>query len=125
MKDTLIFVIDGKTYYTTKFKFQDMPLPKKLKPKTPNKGIEFREFPRKCYAASVDYAIEDRLYHDFSRDISVGGIFIETKEKFHIGQQLSMSIPVKKDDKPIRVKGIIVRVADDGIGVAFMKRRVY
>ena len=125
MKDTLIFVIDGKTYYTTKFRFQDIVAKKSPMAENPNKGIEFREFPRKKYTTSVDYAIEDRLYHDFSRDISVGGIFIETKEKFHIGQQLSMSIPVRKGDKPIRLKGIIVRVADDGIGVAFIKRRAY
>jgi hypothetical protein len=84
---------------------------------------ELREYPRRPVVQQVDYAIGDRFYQDPMRDISVGGMFIETSLSLSIGQEVTVSIPFSDGRPPVRVRGQVVRVVRDGIGIRFRRDR--
>ena len=54
-----------------------------------------------------------------ARDISLGGIFVETTEKFSPGQDIQLAIPFSNQNHQIKMKGTVARITDDGIGVQF------
>jgi Tfp pilus assembly protein PilZ len=72
-------------------------------------------------AQQVDYTIGDRFYRDSMRDISLGGMFIETPLLLEVGQEVTVSIPFSDGRPPVRLRGEVVRVAADGIGVRFRR----
>lgn len=84
---------------------------------------EIREYPRRPAVQQVDYTIGDRFYQDAMRDISVGGMFIETSLSLSIGQEVTVSIPFSDGRSPVRVRGHVVRVVRDGIGIRFQRDR--
>jgi len=67
----------------------------------------------------VDYATEGRAYKDYIQDISAGGVFIETRMPFSVGQEVSLSFPLPDHEKYIRITGEVVRTSPQGIGVKF------
>lgn len=89
----------------------------------PVPGPESREFPRRPAVQRVGYTIGDRFYLDNMRDISVGGMFIETPLALQIGQEVTVSIPFSDGRPPVQVRGEVVRIARDGIGIRFRRNR--
>jgi len=79
-----------------------------------------RKHTRKHFFMVVDYSAEDRVYKDYIKDISAGGVFIETRTPFSIGQELSLSFPLPNYQKYIKTTGEVVRISPHGIGVKFM-----
>ena len=67
----------------------------------------------------VDYSAEDRIHKDFIQNISVGGVFIETRMPFSVGQQVSLSFPLPNYQKYLKILGEVVRTSSQGIGVKF------
>ena len=59
------------------------------------------------------------VYNDFTKDISFGGVFIETSTPFSVGQEISLTFPIPNQQKHIKITGEIVRISDQGIGVKF------
>lgn len=78
-----------------------------------------RKHHRKPFFTAVDYATQDSLYKDFIKDISSGGVFINTSMPFSIGQEISLTFPTPNQQAHIKITGEIVRVNDEGIGVKF------
>ena len=78
-----------------------------------------REHPRKPCFMAVDYADQDRAFKDFIKNISAGGLFIETTTPFSIGRELTLTFSSTYYDKPIKITGEIVRTTPEGIGVRF------
>ena len=78
-----------------------------------------RRHPRKKVRMSINYSCDGMAGEDRVRDISVGGIFIETTEEFYVGQVITISIPFTYLDRKIKIKGRVVRVSPDGIGIEF------
>jgi len=78
-----------------------------------------REHVRKPFFMVVDYSIEDRVYKDYIQNISAGGVFIETRITFTVGQAVSLSFPLPNYQKYIKITGEIVRISPQGIGVRF------
>jgi uncharacterized protein (TIGR02266 family) len=74
---------------------------------------------RKPFLMVVDYASPDRSYKDFIQNISPGGVFIETGMPFSVGQEISLTFPLPKSMKHIKIDGEVARVDDKGIGVKF------
>ena len=62
-----------------------------------------------------------RVFEDFVRNISAGGLYIETSLVSELGQQLNMTFSHPESGNPIKVSGKIVRVDSGGIGVRFNK----
>jgi uncharacterized protein (TIGR02266 family) len=80
---------------------------------------EQRAHPRKPYFTNVDYATKDRFHNDFIQNISAGGVFIETRESFVVGTEISLVFALPNDRIPVKIGGTIVRTTPEGIGIKF------
>jgi uncharacterized protein (TIGR02266 family) len=78
-----------------------------------------RRAPRKPCSISVHYAIEDRLLTDIAKNISTGGVFIETFAPLSVGQEITLSISPPNQEEPIETAGEIVWSGSKGMGVRF------
>ncbi len=70
--------------------------------------------------APIYYATQDRAYRNLSRDMSVGGLFVETWEPFSVGQMITLSIPLTDNQGSVKFEGEVVRTDPQGIGVKFI-----
>ncbi|MBW1606499.1 MAG: PilZ domain-containing protein [Deltaproteobacteria bacterium] len=80
---------------------------------------ERRSCRRKDFPTMVDYNVADRYYRDFIQNISERGVFIKTTETFSEGQETLMTFMSPDYQKPFKIKGEIVRLHPDGVGVKF------
>jgi Tfp pilus assembly protein PilZ len=78
-----------------------------------------RKHTRKPLLTVVDYATQGKVYRDFIRNISAGGVFIETAVPISIGQELSLTFVLATHRRPIKLTGEVVRIIPQGIGVRF------
>jgi len=67
----------------------------------------------------VDYSTEDHVYKDFIRNISAGGVFIETRMPFTVGKEVSLTFPLPDSQKHIKIIGEVARTTPHGVGVKF------
>lgn len=84
-----------------------------------------RRHPRTEIKVSVELTFLDEPYSIVNtRDISEGGMFveIESSEKFPIGEMVHIHYldPLNNNEDSFK-DAIIVRVADDGIGISFIE----
>jgi Tfp pilus assembly protein PilZ len=80
-----------------------------------------REYPRlSCYLV-VDFAMEGKAYRSCIRDISAGGVFIETRDVFYQGQEISLCFSLNETEEmlPFKINGKVTRTYKDGIGVQY------
>jgi len=80
---------------------------------------ERRKHERKPFFIVVDYSAEERVYKDWIKNISAGGVFIETHMPFSVGQEVSLTFPLPNYQKYIKIIGKVVRIDLQGIGVRF------
>ncbi len=66
----------------------------------------------------IEFIVEGYDYKGMVKNISQGGVLIETKELFTIGQAISMTYSSPNFGEENRV-GTIIRVSEQGIGVKF------
>ena len=78
-----------------------------------------RENIRKPYNMVVDYVAQDRFCNDFIKNVSSGGMFIETRMPFLVGQDIILTFPLPKNRKHVKIAGEIIRTTPQGIGVKF------
>ena len=78
-----------------------------------------RKHERKPFFMVVDYSAEDRLYKDYIQNISAGGVLIETRMPFSVGQEVSLCLPLPNYQKYIKITGEVLRISPQGIGVKF------
>ena len=77
---------------------------------------------RKGFEKNISFSVQDREYRAICKDISNGGIFIQTDEVFTMGQAVILNIPFSDGNREIKVPAEIVRVSTNGIGLKFMKK---
>ena len=83
---------------------------------------EKRKYPRKSTLMEITYSSDQRrVFEYFVRNISAGGLFIETNLVTELGQKLTMTFSHPGSGDPIKVLGKIIRVDSGGIGVKFNK----
>ena len=81
---------------------------------------ERRKTPRKtCFFAEVDYAACDEVFTDPIKDISPGGVFIETDKIFSVGEDVTMLFSDFSRIDLIRISGDVIRTMPSGIVVKF------
>lgn len=78
-----------------------------------------RRAPRVSYFMAVDYVVGDRVYNGYINNISSEGVFIETREPFTQGSEITLTFALPNSQGHVRVSGKIVRKEPTGIGVAF------
>jgi hypothetical protein len=81
-------------------------------------AAERRRHPRKSCSIPVSVGTW-RVFREFAKNISRGGMFIGTSASFLPGEHVTLTISPPNDKKPLRITGRVVRSSDKGIGVEF------
>ena len=86
---------------------------------TKTKTEDLRRHPRRSYRKTVLFTCQNQYYEGLANNISNGGIFIETGDKFSVGQVIRLVIPGTKIDKGVMLKGEVIHIKPEGVGVKF------
>ena len=78
-----------------------------------------RAVPRKPCFLVVRYLAQDEAFTDVIRNITTGGLFIETSTLLPLGEEIRLIFPSLKPKEPIETTGKIVWSGPAGIGVKF------
>jgi Tfp pilus assembly protein PilZ len=78
-----------------------------------------RESSRKPCLIDTNYTIQDRNFKSYILDISIGGVFIETKEQFPEGMDLLLKFSIPNRPQPFTFSGKIAWSSRKGFGVKF------
>jgi Tfp pilus assembly protein PilZ len=78
-----------------------------------------RKYPRKTYFMEVHFATPEQVSSGFIQDISNDGIFVETRDSFSIGQQITLTFRLPDSEEHLKISGQVVRLSYKGIGVKF------
>jgi Tfp pilus assembly protein PilZ len=74
---------------------------------------------RKICLIAVKCKVEDRSFKSYIIDISSVGVFIESNDRFPIGQKITMALKLPNYHEAFQLKGRIARSGSRGIGVKF------
>lgn len=85
------------------------------------KGKDRRRDPRRPCSVPVDYATEDRVFKGFIKDISSGGVFVESQKNLDVGEEITLTFTSPDLRKPMKITGEIVRKNLLGVGVKFKR----
>ncbi len=77
---------------------------------------------RRLYDQTISFSTHDRKYSAVCKDISNGGIFIQTQDAFQLGQLVTLDIPFSAKNESIKIPAEIVRVDTEGVGLKFLKK---
>jgi hypothetical protein len=81
--------------------------------------MELRKHPRRSFPKPVYFSADNRYYQGLIRDISRGGLFIQTADSISLGHEIHLVIPGTKFDKNVMIRGKVVRLSRKGVGVKF------
>jgi uncharacterized protein (TIGR02266 family) len=84
------------------------------------KGKCRRGYFRKQLRLPVAYSNENDVYRNFTRDISLGGVFILTSVPFKVGEEIRILFKIDEKDSLVKILGRVARVTPEGIGVRFI-----
>jgi len=79
-----------------------------------------RENLRKNCLVAVKCMVGDTSFTSYIINISVGGVFIESNDRFSIGQRIQMAFKLPNAPNPLELKGQINRSSLQGIVVNFL-----
>ena len=79
-----------------------------------------REDPRKNCLVAVKCKIGDTSFSSYIIDISVHGVFIESSDRYPVGQKIWMAFKLPNTPNHLKLKGKINRGGLQGIGVNFL-----
>ncbi len=83
-------------------------------------GQDLRKFPRRILTRAVLFTAQNRYFAATTTNISKGGVFIETRDKFKKGQTITLVIAHTKITKGVMLKGIVVHLRRQGFGLKFL-----
>ena len=78
-----------------------------------------RENPRKPCLINANYRVQNKNFKSYILDISIGGVFIETSEKFALGQKVELNFKLPDHLKPFKLTGTISWGSSRGFGLKF------
>lgn len=82
-------------------------------------GREKRRHPRKECLINVDFRLQGPRFSSYILDINPNGAFIETGQRFSVGQKLKLSFASPGTRKPLNIAGRVIWTAPRGIGIKF------
>ena len=77
---------------------------------------------RELYRKEIVFIAESSQHKGTVTDISRGGAFIRTETKLSLGQAINLHIPRGQSCKEATLKGWVVRLSPNGIGIKFDRR---
>lgn len=89
-------------------------------------NIEKRKHPRIPIAAKVTRVGDDKKDFYFTKDLSLGGVFLQASQEIPVGSLINLELAIQGLKDLIRIKGKVVRVEMkqgkiEGIGVQFVE----
>jgi Tfp pilus assembly protein PilZ len=81
-----------------------------------------RKHTRKPYVKPIHYSGRNQFYEGLVKDISRGGLFIKSQDKFPAGQELRLVIPIPTKNKSLKLVGKVVRINQEGFAVKFKSK---
>jgi type IV pilus assembly protein PilZ len=75
---------------------------------------ERRAEPRVPLHIQIQYKTADQFFQDYMKNLSSGGIFIETSKPLKVGTKLKVQFCLPKMKKEILADGVVVRKVDLG-----------
>ena len=78
-----------------------------------------RESPRVLCNLTLDLGAKGRAINCFARDISAGGLYVESCETFSIGQSVSICFSLGDEPLALKLKGRVIRQEQDGVGIKY------
>ncbi len=87
--------------------------------------VEKRAYIRKSCSIPVSFATYDRVYTDTIKNISQRGVFIATQHPLFVGEEIILTFSITGFDKSLKIKGEIVQVNRNGIGIEFKDMSPY
>jgi Tfp pilus assembly protein PilZ len=84
-----------------------------------------RKHPRFTCNTKVDFDINDWSYEGIIKNISMGGVFIETRHPITVGNEIMLELTSLDQDRHCNVKGKVVRRDAKGIGIQFHELSLY
>ena len=81
-----------------------------------------RKHPRRPCKKPLFFSYMDRHVKGLVTDISRGGAFVETGSKISLGARINLVIQGSNHHKGVRLRGWIVRLGPQGVGVSFDRR---
>ncbi len=87
-------------------------------------GTTKRKYGRSKYLSPVHFSVKDVLYQGNTKNISLGGVFIEAKGHtghFSVGDRITLNLEHPRTRKYVKITGSIAWIAEHGIGVSFDK----
>ncbi len=84
------------------------------------KGKCRRRFFRKPLRLPAVYGFGNRTYSNYTKDISLGGVFMHTRNLFQAGQTVSIFFRDEDNTSLVKMLGKVARTTPEGIGVEFL-----
>ncbi len=84
----------------------------------PKKHSEKRKEPRVPVRIRIQYETADRFFEDYIRNLSLGGIFIETSKPLPVHTKLKIQLCLPEMKDPLVVDGVVVHTLRVGKQVA-------
>ena len=84
-----------------------------------SKPKDKRKYSRKPISIFAICETNDHNFRDFTKNVSAGGAFIETKANLSPDEDLFMILFHTSFETPVRTGGKIVRIDPEGVGVKF------
>jgi hypothetical protein len=81
-----------------------------------------RKHPRRPCNQPLFFTSKYQHVKGVATNISRGGAFIETGSKISLGESINLVIHESKNHKGVRLRGWIVRLGPEGVGVSFDRR---
>lgn len=91
-----------------------------LQEKSPKPFINLRKSTRKPFRRATIFACQNRYYAGLTQNISKGGVFIETRNRFAEGHIITLVISRTKIEKGVMLKGQVVHLNRRGFGLKFL-----
>lgn len=89
------------------------------------KKAEMRQHPRYDCHINVDFDISDWSYEGIIKNISLGGVYIETHHPVTVGSEMMLALTSVDNWRHCTIKGTAVRRDTNGVGVVFQGLSLY
>jgi CheY-like chemotaxis protein len=96
----------------------------RLKDETHPAPKENRSYKRFECELPVEFFYGDLSHEAVIRNISLSGIYLETKGPFTVGKEVEVALFSPSLDKGCRISGIIVRRDENGLGIEFLQANI-
>ena len=85
---------------------------------------EARLYRRMPCSEDTHFAANRMLFRGIIKNVSEGGIFVQTKERFTVGQEIIVAGPFGENNEDVKQLGKVVWQDESGIAVQFIRRPV-